>query len=411
MKASQVSNTPGPVLILGDDARTVLPIARSLGKRGAEIHLAWTSRSGILTSSRYIERTHDTPLEPGDAAGTLALLTQLLHRHEIETVFPATENATVFLCRHRDQLPKDVRFAIPNRRAAEVVFDKHRTQLLAQELGVPIPATHFVESQAALLKVLRDLKGPVVAKPLSSTSQLCTEKQFVRVFENAEALRSGMRARPNYPVLIQEHFQGEGQGIGFLARRGDMRRFTQHRRLHETTGHGSTYRETMPVNPELETAARKLIAKLEFDGVGMCEFRVDPKSGRWILMEINGRFWGSLPLATAAGVDFPWLYYQQQHDIDVESSGTYRVGVRARMFREDLRWMWRSWRRHDQRNTGDDGWRISQISRGRLSYDLFRLLTGFDYIDSFCWSDLRPFRTEVSLLASKLLQRKQRPSL
>jgi len=411
MSVPQVLTRSSRVLILGDDARTVLPIARSLGRRGVEIHLAWTTRSGILTSSRYVHRTHEAVLDPGDAEATLSLLNRVIEQNGIEAVFPATENATVFLCRHRDQLPQEVRFAIPNPRAAETVFDKRRTQLLAQELGIPIPATHFVDSMAALHGVLKSLKGPVVVKPLSSTSKTCTEKQFVRVFEDGEALLSPGASDLQFPILIQEHFQGEGQGIGFLARRGDMRRFTQHRRLHETTGHGSTYRETMAVDPELEAAARKLIAELEFDGVGMCEFRVDPKSGRWILMEINGRFWGSLPLATAAGVDFPWLYYLQQHDIDVEPSRTYRVGVRARMFREDLRWMWRSWTKRDQRNTGDDGWRISQISRRRLSYDLFRMLSGCDYIDSFCWTDLRPFRREVSLLASKLIQRKQRSPL
>ena len=35
------------------------------------------------------------------------------------------------------------------------------------------------------------------------------------------------------------------------------------------------------------------------------EFRVDAASDHWILVEINGRFWGSLPLAVASGMDFP----------------------------------------------------------------------------------------------------------
>jgi hypothetical protein len=37
----------------------------------------------------------------------------------------------------------------------------------------------------------------------------------------------------------------------------------------------------------------------------MVEFRVDDASGRHWLLEINGRFWGSLPLAVHAGADFP----------------------------------------------------------------------------------------------------------
>jgi protein-tyrosine-phosphatase len=58
----------------------------------------------------------------------------------------------------------------------------------------------------------------------------------------------------------------------------------------------------------------------------MFEFRVDRSGGRHVLLEVNPRFWGSLPLAVAAGADFPALYW----DLKVhgrEGSGAYRAGV------------------------------------------------------------------------------------
>ena len=39
----------------------------------------------------------------------------------------------------------------------------------------------------------------------------------------------------------------------------------------------------------------------------MVEFKTDNQTGEPVLMEVNGRFWGSLQLATDAGVDFPRL--------------------------------------------------------------------------------------------------------
>ncbi len=54
-----------------------------------------------------------------------------------------------------------------------------------------------------------------------------------------------------------------------------------------------------------------LMAALRWTGVAMVEFKHDPATGRSWLMEINGRFWGSIQLAIAAGVDFPWLYVRQ----------------------------------------------------------------------------------------------------
>lgn len=42
----------------------------------------------------------------------------------------------------------------------------------------------------------------------------------------------------------------------------------------------------------------------------MVEYRYDPVSGRYWLMEINGRFWGSLPLAHQCGAHFAWEQYR-----------------------------------------------------------------------------------------------------
>lgn len=41
----------------------------------------------------------------------------------------------------------------------------------------------------------------------------------------------------------------------------------------------------------------------------MVEYRMDARTGTVGLMEINGRFWGSLPLAYHAGVPFAWYTY------------------------------------------------------------------------------------------------------
>ena len=51
------------------------------------------------------------------------------------------------------------------------------------------------------------------------------------------------------------------------------------------------------------------------------------------LMEVNGRFWGSLQLAVDAGVDFPRLLADAALGKEVEPVTRYEVGVRTR-------WWW-----------------------------------------------------------------------
>jgi hypothetical protein len=59
--------------------------------------------------------------------------------------------------------------------------------------------------------------------------------------------------------------------------------------------------------PEVEAHALSVLRRVGWNGVAMLEYRRDPSTGDFRLLELNARFWGSLHLALAAGVDFPRL--------------------------------------------------------------------------------------------------------
>ena len=68
----------------------------------------------------------------------------------------------------------------------------------------------------------------------------------------------------------------------------------------------------------------------------MVEFKICKKTGTPYLMEINGRFWGSLPLARAAGVDFPYLYYRLASGDRVPEQMEYTKSLISRHFWGDF---------------------------------------------------------------------------
>jgi len=144
-------------------------------------------------------------------------------------------------------------------------------------------------------------------------------------------------------VLLQEYCQGEGHGVEMLLYEGRPLAVFQHRRLREMPIQGgpSALRESVPVNPVLYEHSRALLAELRWTGLAMVEFKVGP-TGVW-LMEINGRVWGSLPLAVHAGMDFParlveTLLSGPDDDTQLPHS-TYRVGVRAQNLELELAWI------------------------------------------------------------------------
>jgi protein-tyrosine-phosphatase len=146
-------------------------------------------------------------------------------------------------------------------------------------------------------------------------------------------------------ILIQENFSGAGVGVEALCRDGVILTAFQHERIHEPLmGGGSSYRKSAPLHPALLEATRKMMAALRYNGVAMMEFKVNLRTGQWVLIEINSRFWGSLPLSIAAGIDFPRYLYDMLLFGRTDFPRAYRHGFYARNWLKDLKWIGRNLR-------------------------------------------------------------------
>lgn len=79
-----------------------------------------------------------------------------------------------------------------------------------------------------------------------------------------------------------------------------------------------------------------MLQAMEWRGVAMVEFKRDRKTGEYKLLEINPRFWGSLPLALHCGVNFPVYQAQLALGLTPQAENTYPTGRRMRFFFSDL---------------------------------------------------------------------------
>jgi len=137
--------------------------------------------------------------------------------------------------------------------------------------------------------------------------------------------------------LIQEYIPGQGYGFFALFNRGKPRAIFMHKRIREypITGGPSTLAESV-YDEELKRQGLKLLEALNWHGVAMVEFKKDQRDNEFKLMEINPKFWGSLDLATASGVDFPYLTIKMALEGDIDPLFNYRAGVKFRwLFPDD----------------------------------------------------------------------------
>jgi predicted ATP-grasp superfamily ATP-dependent carboligase len=146
-------------------------------------------------------------------------------------------------------------------------------------------------------------------------------------------------------VLFQDFVEGEGTGYFALMHHGELRAEFAHRRIRDVhpTGSGSAVRVSVPVDPEIRRHSLAILSALHWHGVAMVEYRQRAGSPA-VFMEVNGRFWHSLPLACYAGVDFPALLAQMAEHGDVPPQSTYAYGVRCRWLLGDVRHLIEVWK-------------------------------------------------------------------
>jgi len=98
----------------------------------------------------------------------------------------------------------------------------------------------------------------------------------------------------------------------------------------------SVLSESVALDPALQQACDALLDRLHWEGVAMVECKQDLDRGGWCVIEINGRFWGSLQLAIDSGVDFPVHLVASALGQPAVAPPAWRVGRRLRWEFGDL---------------------------------------------------------------------------
>lgn len=319
---------PERVLLLGDDLRAFLAIARSLGRRGVEVHAAPSDFSSPALKSRYIAGAHRLPPYPLDPKAWESALARLIADYGFRKVVPTSDSGLFMLRHHAEALGRE-RIGIANEAALEIFSDKANTRALAESHGVAVARGRLLGSGEEAEELARALGLPLVLKPRTSYAlgDIAT-KRSARVVRDTAELDRQLRSGDWDGCVAESFFPGAGVGLSVLASEGRILFAYQHRRLNESSETGaSTDRVSERPDPALLAAVRPLAEAARLDGVAMFEFRVDRRSGRHVLLEVNPRFWGSLPLAVAAGADFPALWW----DVALHNRGgrgDYRPAIR-----------------------------------------------------------------------------------
>jgi predicted ATP-grasp superfamily ATP-dependent carboligase len=397
--------SPGRVLVFGDDMRIFLAVVRSLGRSGKQVHAVPFNWRAPALKSRYIAAIHQVPRYSDDPEAWLRAVRGLLEQQSFDLIVPCCDDRSILsFDRHREAFA-GFRVAIPGSNAMGLLFDKAQTRSLCAKLGVPITAGAPLGPADTASGLIARYGLPLVIKPARSYSlDRLDAWGKVHIAETAaelERVLAQITERERY--LVEQYFAGAGVGVSVLAQDGRILNAFQHRRLREGWGGSSSHRISEPINPDLLQACKKIASFTAFTGVCMFEFRFNLDTRRWILLETNARFWGSLPLPISLGMDFPRYLYDLLVHQQVHPQAPYREGVMSRNVTLDALNLISSLRRRSR-----DGFGSWLSAAGGFVSQPVRWATGKECSDSFVVDDLRPAFSELAQLTAIIREKRHR---
>lgn len=385
------------ILVTDGEQRAALALVRALGRAGNHVYVAAPRRRSLAGSSRYARDAAAVPDPLREPDRFVDAVHRLAARWAIDVLLPVSEPALLAILPARDRFGA-VLLPFPEAETFRRVADKAAVLAAAPRVGIAIPDQRTIRTRAEgaaldpamlrfplVLKPARSVAGEGSARAKLAVSHVTEPAQWATALDRLEDAA--------YPLLVQQRIVGPGVGIFLLLWGGRRLATFAHRRLREKPPAGgvSVYRESIPADPDLVARSQALLEQFDWCGVAMVEYKIDARTGTPYLMEVNGRFWGSLQLAIDAGVDFPVLLLAAASGEPVIPVTAYRTGVRSR-------WWW-----------GDVDHLLSRLRRSReelalppdapgqwqVVREFLTVRRGVDREEILRWDDARPFLQET----------------
>ena len=319
------------VLVTDGHFRKSLAVVRSLGRRGVPVTVG--ERTFLNTSffSKYCAKRLVYPSPRRFPNQFIEFLLNEIKKNRYECLFPMEEETLLLTAKYHSEISTYTHLLISDLKRIEFVRDKRNLMQFAEANGIPIPKTHYLPPPQSLPPWGGGEGERYVIKPRISSGSF----GIAYVKKKEDLIASYQRVHERYPLPMIQEWIPDGEGVyglsALLDEASNIKAAFVHKKLrtYPVQGGPSTLREGVE-HPQIMELGLSLLKSLNWVGIGMVEFKVDPRDGIPKLMEVNPRFWGSLQLAIVSGVDFPYLLLKMARGESFDPVLHYAVGKRCR---------------------------------------------------------------------------------
>ena len=328
----------GRVLIAeGLNDRAALAACRALYSAGWEVGVASYPGAGLAAASRSVSARHRSVPPERDLDRFVEHINAAIRQGAYEVVFPGySDSELMALSLRREEIDAAVPFA-PHETVVRSL-DKLELTWAAATAGLAAPET--VEANDSELE---RRQPPYVIKQRTHArfdSGRGTSRIATRIIEDRDEGRRMVERirRQGGTPLLQEAIEGNLIAfVAFMSRDGRLRARAQQKaeRIWPPRSGFSSRSRTVAVEDDLSARVEALLQDFGWFGIAELQFLARP--GRPpTLIDLNGRFYGSLALAVSADLNLPAMWAAEATG-RTAAGGVARPGVRYQWLEGDLR--------------------------------------------------------------------------
>jgi D-aspartate ligase len=362
--APAVARLPAVVLACVGAPEGDLNVVRSLGEQGVPVVVVSEYADPPSRYSRYCTEFVQVPDFTAHPQALLGVLAALARRHGGPLpVFPSADPDLEVLNQLSDAARPHARWTLAAPALVTALMDKRAFSVLAERMDLPVPRSFTPTTLDEAERIADLLTYPAIAKPSLPASwkhpalprELRTTKAVV--LESREALLQVCRTLAPWGMglILQEYVPGDDAEHydvhAYIDRQGVARATFCGRKWRIQPPHvgSGCYVESLH-EPVLEALVLDILQRLDYRGIANLNFKRHSLTGEFKLLEINARVSQWTILTTRAGVNLPWLAYQDvcglaPQPLPPRSTGLWYVSGKSdfRAIRTYLReglWSW-----------------------------------------------------------------------
>jgi predicted ATP-grasp superfamily ATP-dependent carboligase len=332
------------VLLLGNYRPTVT-LTRRLADYGYRV-IVTSGRGGLAASSRSVAEVWDPPVGTDDPEFVDILAAFLNERPDIGYIVPVEESAVLEIAHHRDKLPEDRVYGTPADETVITCLDKVAMLEVAKRAKVPSAPAKIVETIEEVRAAADRIGFPLVVRPLSSSLPIAGRKAFIAM--SRDVIEDGLTEWPegHEQLIVQRFIRGPRFNVDFAAQKGRLIRAVATRILRTDAYDGTgidVSGKTLPMPSDLREYTQRMVAELDYHGVGLIQFMVDRERDEISFVELNPRFNGNTAVPEHAGLELSRLAIDLVVDPDRDEKPFEAPGgLRHAWFFGDVRGVWTS---------------------------------------------------------------------